>query len=195
MSRIDRMRREEFFLFHPAYPAHPVFSLLDKLLSPGERTGERSAIDVFETAAHRHTEGKSRDCNILVCKLLFEKKSCRVPFESGVKSDDDLLYLVVCNPLLNPVEFQSGGMASIERGKKVLDDMIEPLIGMGLFNGIHIAGGRNDAEKGGVSIGRAEAASLIEIGEAAAGWTGWNLFLNLLQKSAESRDLIFRPSN
>ncbi len=63
-------------------------------------------------------------------------------------------------------------MTAVERGEKVLDDVVEAPVGAGLFDGIDVSGGREDAEAVGFTgCGFTKTAGAV-LGETAAGGAG-----------------------
>ena len=76
----------------------------------------------------------------------------------------------------------------------MLNDVIQSVIRVGLFDRKDIAGRSDEAKARGVAAGKRAQGAKALIGQAAAGRAGGNLFLNFLQDVRQGFELILGPA-
>lgn len=120
---------------------------------------------MIERGAHGEAEGEAGDAEGARGEVLAQVEGSCVPFEGGVEGEDHLCCIGEARE--DPLEVD--GVAAIEGGEEVFDDVVEAAVAARFFKGVCIASGGEDAELGGISLGRAAEAAEPLIGEAATG--------------------------
>src|SRR5690606_29278405 len=92
--------------------------------------------------------------------------------------ENDFVYAVEEDPLLDPADVEIGCMSSVKWGEEVFDDVVDPRKGPCLLDRVDVAGGCENAK--GVSVARGRAAKMADPGlrEAAAGGARGDFLLN-----------------
>jgi len=99
---------------------------------------------------------------------LFEVEGCGIPFERGIEGKDEFSDVVLGDALFDSVQAKRRGMAAVEGGKEVFDDVVEAVVGAGFFNGIDVTGGGENAERTSFPAVRGAETAGVLLSETAA---------------------------
>lgn len=123
---------------------------------------------MLERGADGEAEGEAADGNREVRELLFEIKRGGIAFEGGIECENQLFNVVRLNAGCDPIDPDGGGGAAVKGRQEMLYNMVESSERTGLFDGVDVARGGEDAKGGEVSARGIAKKARSFLGEATA---------------------------
>ncbi len=150
------------------FSSEGIYPILYQFLAICQGGDEGDLVGVFDVSAGRHAASDAGDFDFVGLELLFQVQSGQIAFGGGVGGEDDLLDTVAFDAMQELAYAQIAAVVVAPALEQASQDVIQPLVGAGAFDGDDVERLFDETERVGHAFRVAADVAELSLGDVEA---------------------------